>query len=74
MFSSTKLIFSGVLKHFVEIDRKLLFWVKKATISERSLELLGDFFFSKKYEKAQILRKCFDLMETNIFGQTSEAG
>ena len=36
---------------------KLLFLVKKNTISERSSEILGNFFFLNKLEKGQIWRK-----------------
>ncbi len=38
---------------FAEIDRKLFFWVKKVTISERSQELLRKLFFSTSLKRGK---------------------
>ncbi len=47
-------------------------WRKKTDYLRKKLRISRDLFFRNKFEKGQILRKSFDLMETNFFGQTSE--
>ena len=43
-------------------------------ISEKSMELSRRLIFLNKCETGQILRKGFDLMEMNFFGQNSNMG
>ena len=58
---------------FGEIHWKLLFLVKKVTISERSSEILRKFVFLKKFENGQIFRKIWICLN-NFFDQSSKRG
>ena len=59
---------------FGEVHWKLLFLVKKVTISERSTEILRKFVFLNKFEKEQIQRKIWICCKQPCFVQSSKTG
>ena len=54
---TTKLCFSVVFKHFWENLLKTSLFSQKVAISERSTEILREFFFLNKFEKGKIQKK-----------------
>ena len=70
--SIAKLSFSGVLKHFTEIDSKLLFLVKKL-IPQKEAKNYSAVCFSTCLKRSKSWGK-LEFDGNNFFGQTSETG
>ena len=52
-----KICFSVIFKHFVGNSQRTSLFSPKSDISEKSTEILRNFFFLNKFEKGQMQRK-----------------
>ena len=68
---TAKQSFSGVWSILAEIDKKLILRTKKWHLRKKLRISQGEIFLNE-FEKGQILKKGFDLMETTFFVQTSK--